>query len=502
MSRMLRNAEILARRFAGDRRGAVAVIFIVALVPLIAAGGAAIDISRAYLVQQRLGMAIDAAGLAIGSSTGTDSELQQKMTRFFNANYPANEIGVPATPVMAISGNRIQISATASVDATLMKIVGINTITVSANTEVIREISGLEVALVLDVTGSMNTNNRIGAMRDAATTLVNTLYDSSPNPASIRIALVPFVTTVNVGTANMGWIDTTGAAQHNGENFNPRTSHLTLFNNMNRAWKGCVEARPAPYDTDDTPPDASIPNTLFVPYFWPDEPNTSGQGYNNSYMNDGVTGSDATRQASIGKYGTQTPSIDDTPSDTRGPNKSCGNELLPLTNDRTLILNRIAALRAWNNGGTVGSEGLAWGWRALSPGEPLTQGAPYGDQTVAKAVVFLTDGENQAFGQDGNMNRSDYGGYGYLARGRLGTTTSKTVARQNIDAKVATLCQNIKNLGISLYTITFEVSGSAAPLMQACASSPSQYFDSPTTSELEGIFRTIANQLSNLRLGR
>lgn len=125
MSRIVRKTRALARRFARDRRGAVAVIFVVALVPLIAAGGAAIDISRAYLVQQRLGMAIDAAGLAVGSSNGTEAELRQKMERFFRANYPENEVGVPATPLMTISGGRIRISATANVDATLMRIVGI-----------------------------------------------------------------------------------------------------------------------------------------------------------------------------------------------------------------------------------------------------------------------------------------------------------------------------------------------------------------------------------------
>lgn len=502
MSRIVRKLDTLARRFARDRRGAVAVIFIVALVPLIAAGGAAVDISRAYLVQQRLGLAIDAAGLAVGSSGGTESELREKMERFFLANYPANEIGTPATPVVTMTGNRIQISATANVEATLMRIVGIDTIAVAASTEVIREISGLEVVLVLDVTGSMNTNDRVGAMRDAATTLVNTLYDSSNIPESIKIGLVPFVTAVNIGTNRMSWVDTAGAAQHNGENFNPRTNHLTLFTNMNRQWKGCVEARPAPYDTTDAPPNPGIPDTMFVPYLWPDEPNTSGQGYNNTYMNDGVSGTDAQKQASITKYGTQSSTIDSTPSDTRGPNKSCGDEVLPLTNDRTLVLSRTSALRAWNNGGTVGAEGLAWGWRVISPDEPYTEGAPYADEEVSKAIVFLTDGENQAFGQDTNMNRSDYGGYGYVARGRLGTTTSKTVARQAIDGKVATLCNNIKGLGIALYTITFQVSGAARPLMESCASTPSQYYDSPSTAELDAVFRAIANQLSNLRLGR
>ena len=47
--------------------------------------------------------------------------LRQKMERFFRANYPENEVGVPATPVMTIDGSRIRISASASVDATLSR---------------------------------------------------------------------------------------------------------------------------------------------------------------------------------------------------------------------------------------------------------------------------------------------------------------------------------------------------------------------------------------------
>ena len=503
MNRMVRTIKILGRRFARDRRGAVAVIFVVALIPLIAAGGAAIDISRAYLVQQRLGLAIDAAGLAVGSSSGTEAQLRDKMELFFRANYPANEIGVPATPVLTLVGNRIQIAATAEVDATLMRIVGINSITVAAQTEVIREISGLEVALVLDITGSMNTNDRVGAMRDAATLLVTTLYDATADPTKVKIALAPFVTSVNIGSGNMSWIDTTGAAQFNGVNFSPRTDHLTLFSRVPRAWKGCVEARPAPYDTEDTPPNPAVPDTLFVPYFWPDEPDTSSS-YLNRYMNDAVSSgtSNADRQRSIVKYGVSSPTIDEDPSDTKGPNKSCGNEVLPLTSNEQTILDRIAELRAWANGGTVGSEGLAWGWRLISPGEPFTQGAPYNDPEVKKAIVFLTDGENQIVNQTSTHNDSDYSSYGYIKVGRLGTTSNQSVARAAVDAKVATLCNNIKATGIQIYTITFEVSGAARPLMEACASSPSQYYDSPSTSQLDAVFRAIANQLSNLRLGR
>ena len=37
-------------------------------------------------------------------------------------------------------------------------------------------------------------------------------------------------------------------------------------------WKGCVEARPGAFNISDTPPDPSKPDTLFVPYFAPDDP--------------------------------------------------------------------------------------------------------------------------------------------------------------------------------------------------------------------------------------
>ena len=39
-------------------------------------------------------------------------------------------------------------------------------------------------------------------------------------------------------------------------------------------------------------------------------------------------------------------------------------------------------------------------------------------------------------------------------------------------------------------------------LYRSCASQPSYYFNSPTATELSGIFRQIGSQLSNLRIER
>ena len=97
--------------------------------------------------------------------------------------------------------------------------------------------------------------------------------------------------------------DYAGAASTGGCDYlsNPATvSQYELFrrtldpNGNPVAWKGCVETRMSAqeqtwlnnnwgasyaaatdYDASDTPPTTSDPASLFVPYFWPDEPDYS-----------------------------------------------------------------------------------------------------------------------------------------------------------------------------------------------------------------------------------
>ena len=105
----------IGRRLVSDRNGAVAIIFALALIPLTVASGLAVDLGRAYIVKNRLAYALDAAGLAVGSSSSSDAqELQTLAQSFFDANYPADELGVPATPTLTIDeeSNLITLSAT------------------------------------------------------------------------------------------------------------------------------------------------------------------------------------------------------------------------------------------------------------------------------------------------------------------------------------------------------------------------------------------------------
>ena len=178
-----------------------------AIVPLVAAIGLSIDGARGWLVKSRLSQAIDAAGLAGGrviSSPTRDTDIQM----FFNANFP------PDFMKATVDGPHIAVDhgpdddhdqCQRDVPTTFMRVVGINELTVRADTVVQRTDRGMELVLVMDNTGSMRTNDRIGKMKSAATQLVNFLYGNRETVPNFWVGLVPYAAVVNIGTAHQDW---------------------------------------------------------------------------------------------------------------------------------------------------------------------------------------------------------------------------------------------------------------------------------------------------------
>jgi len=353
-------------------------------------------------------------------------------------------------------------------------------------------------------------------------------------------------------------------------------SHLELFDLLSNVdWKGCVEARPEPYDISDAVPNTSTPATMFVPYFWMDTGGTAGQGNSNtssqpnyrnnnqSYLSDtpsdlrsatsaivqnaggappagqtvAVTmtssnGASATAQQrrearffNVFKYRGGSASVDDSAPDTRGPNRGCPTPIVPLTSSDTIVQSNIAAMRHWQGGGTNQAEGLAWGWRVLSPTAPFTEGAPYGPD-VRKVIVLMSDGENTNVGTDAVME-SDYSAYNHMgfwrnhAGGNLITQLLFGVLhgvlpsqfRRNINSsnsyvtyvnnRQAELCDNIKDAGIEIYTVIFRETDSATVnMMRSCATSPEHFFRADSAAELSEAFSTIGTGIGSLRLTR
>lgn len=488
--------------FVRDRRGAVALLFGIILVPMILGIGLALDYSRGIRARQHLNRALDAAALAVGSWANlSESEITEKAQNYFDANFSANGAGTPGPLSVNISDGKISISATSTIPTIFMHLGGVSEMTVGAFTEVTLNEKKIELVMVLDNTGSMGWSGKLDALKNAGNSLLEVLIpaDGPAESEDVKIGLVPFAAAVNIGADKLGsgWIDVSAESSIAGEDFSSGTNVLDLYEDIeNASWNGCVRARPAPLDTQDAAPAGG--DTLWVPYFAPDEPDF--YSYSNRYASDdGYSGSyydyDA-RQRYTGKYANLTIS-----GTSDGPDYNCRTPAVTaLTNSRAAIASAVDAMVA--SGNTVIPAGLAWGWRLISPTAPFTEGASYEDEDTIKAMMLLTDGENMVSGGMGNHNRSQYSAYGFAQSGHLGATNGSE-AEEVLNAKTATLCSNIKAEGILLYTITFQVpSTSIQDLMRDCASDPEMYYDSPSNEDLDAIFQDIAKGLADLRISK
>ena len=238
------------RRLLNDQRGAVMAIVGLAIIPLFAIIGLAIDTGRGYMLKSKLSYAIDAAGLAGGRAFETDLR-EDDIMMFFEANFPPGYMAsdlLPGHPVITFDDeeNTITIEASAVIPTYFMSVAGVHDMTVSARTVIQRELRGMELVLVMDNTGSMRGSKMTG-MIDAAHDLIDILYGSREEVPQFWVGLVPYSATVNIGPQHDDWL--TG---YDADDFTPTE------------WKGCVEARSFPNDSNDEPPDTE----QWTPFRW------------------------------------------------------------------------------------------------------------------------------------------------------------------------------------------------------------------------------------------
>ena len=167
-----------------SQRGAVIILWALAAVPVVVGVGAAVDLSRAYMARSRLAFALDAAGLAAGAAGDTEAQMQSIAEQFFFANYSSNSPGTPATPTLTVEGGVIKVSGSVTLDATLLRLIGQEEFTVAASAEVLRK--GLEVALILDNTGSMK-GGKLNSLRQTSQDLVDILFEVPELQSNIHV---------------------------------------------------------------------------------------------------------------------------------------------------------------------------------------------------------------------------------------------------------------------------------------------------------------------------
>ncbi|MBI1326830.1 MAG: VWA domain-containing protein [Alphaproteobacteria bacterium] len=422
------------------------------LIPVVVGGaGMAVDVATAYLVQARLSHALDAAALAGGAAQAHGEGLQEAVERFFNKNYPPEKIGATYDLSVAEVNERIEVSGRAYFNTAFMRFLGIDRLNVHASSQVTKPTRNIELAMVLDVTGSMS-GSRISELRAAANDLVDIIVQDSQTPAYSKIAIVPYSMGVNVGT----YATQVRGSYTNGSTCTSPGCQYYRFRNPSGDQRtlqisSCVSERSGAEAYTDAPP------------------------------TDGLIGRN---YASSG-------------------NPCLTNRIVPLTSNKTTLHNSINNLVA--AGSTAGHIGTAWGWYMVSPNfgylwaDNESRPAPYGEEDLVKVVVLMTDGDyNTAYCR------------GVIAQDS-GTGSGSNTDKINCNAtngspfsQAQQLCTAMKDAGVIVYTVGFDVANlqGARDVMANCATDANHAYFADDGDELQQAFRDIARNVLSIYLSR
>jgi Flp pilus assembly protein TadG len=486
----------LAARFVADRSGNIAVMFAIASVPLLILVGAAVDYSLATAARSAMQSAVDSAALMASKDYASGviqaSEIPAKVDTYMRALYTAKgvtDISVNATYTQRSSDgtSTVAVTATGKVPTSFMKFANIDNIPFKAASTSTWGATRLRVAMALDITGSMDSNGKLAAMKESAKKLIDILKASATTTGDVYISIIPFNQMVNVGTdkSSADWVDWHARLDNSWDrNYSSNdygkcsdTSYITqatctaanktwtFLGSCNQGgyttqatcvaagkkwtekrayWQGCVTDRDlshvSDYDTKNTTPTRSTPATLFV-----------AKDYS-----------------------------------------ACGASFLPMksaydsnesdnSTDENTLKGKINSLVA--NGATNQAIGMHWAWMALQLQSPpfytIDKEANYKYNDV---IILLSDGQNTRdywYGDGQNYS-------------------------SGVDGRQKMLCDTIKTPGngsVSIYTIQVNTGNDPeSAILKSCASSTSQFFQSKTTEQIKLAFQAIGSSLTQLRL--
>ncbi|MGX1499363.1 Flp pilus assembly protein TadG [Labrenzia sp. MBR-25] len=463
----------LLKGFTGDRKASILPVFGIMVVLIVVIAGITIDVSRTVNAREKLSFAIDAAALSVAADLSTsvmsDEQIKAALADSFKANLADVEFLDEAIKnlsfVVDAENGTIKVSSFATLDNYFidmggygMQALGPETFNFGTSSQVTYSRFDVELALVVDVTGSMR--NDMDTLRDASKGLVNILIPETTEEADskVRISLVPYSQGVNLGTY---------AAKVKGGVYGYADSSV------------CVTER---QDYDDGEDIYKVRYTD-MPY--------------NYYVKTDPPPPDVF-------YG-------------GGSNRCSGtSKMIPLTADRDTLLDAIADLD--DNGGTAGQTGVVWGWNSISPNYsdvwPLaSKPEPYDNDDVLKFAIIMTDGDNNRFYEF--VKEREECDWVYSKRYGWQWTCEMVPVNQwqersesesynnNSSKAQRALCQAMKDEGISIFGVYFGTNDSSAGSknMQSCAST-GNYYKATSSDELINAFANIAKKIQQIYVSR
>ena len=193
--------------FQADERGTIATTLGLALIPVMLSAGIAVDYTRIAHTKGIVGEALDAAvlmsGNALSEGQSVNSKFRKNFEDFFYANINGRTKMAKKISIVSFSANattgKISASARSNVKMAFMGIIGKSNVDVLSKSEASVSAEKIELSMMLDVTGSMGTNGKLDALKTAAKDAIDILMPTSSTNNKMRISLVPYSASVNVG---------------------------------------------------------------------------------------------------------------------------------------------------------------------------------------------------------------------------------------------------------------------------------------------------------------
>ncbi|WP_027145143.1 pilus assembly protein [Mesorhizobium sp. WSM3626] len=438
--------------FARDRGGNFAVLFGFAASVLALVAGFSVNVTQLYNAKSSLQGVIDAAvtSTARDLTTGAikEADANKSVQAFLDANATAGILQAGQVILDRLIVDKIAktVQVDAHVDVALFfPIFGTDDARrVTASTTSLYSDKTIEVAMMLDVTGSM-AGQKIKDLRTAAANAVDSfLGTQDPNKPRVRLSIVPYANSVNTG----------------------QLAASSVYVEANAS-----QRKQAPGNASAQPASAS-PR--------PDNCATERKG-TDQYSDAGPGSSMVNRDYLLSSFAANTNTA------------ACpAAALVPLTADVATLKNVIKNLVA--SGGTAGHIGVQWTWYMLSEswGSVLNASqrpAKLDPKKVGKYAILMTDGEF-------NLSYFDATSVGGVYND-AGKETTRTAATK--------LCAAMRDKGIEIFTIGFKLDETnAASTLQNCASpdtgSVKHFYQAADGAELDSAFQTIARNIETLAL--
>jgi Flp pilus assembly protein TadG len=446
----------LTERFGSNKDGNIAVIFAIALLPILCFVGAAVDYGRASAARTAMQGAVDSTALMLAKDLTTNliapTDVPAKAKSYFSGLYTYQgvlDVTVNGTYTVGSSGksSTVLVSGSGAVKSEFLQITGFPNLGFNVSSTTTWGNNLLRVALVLDNTGSMTSDNKIGNLKTAAKNLVTQLSALAKKDGDVYISVVPFEVDVNIGKKNVdaNWLrwDLWDPSNTNSRNqtYCSRGSYYT--------YAQCVGHG----------------------YSWNHDPGSP----DTSQWNGCVTDRDQSNDINSNAPGSN-------PTDfLADQDQSCSvAPLLPLTYSWSSVNKTIDSMTA--QGATNQTIGLQWGWLSLLQQSPLNAPSEDPNNIYQHVIVLFTDGLN-------TQNR-------WTGDGSNGSGTG-------VDTRMKKLCDAINKTKVTIYTVQIDTDGAGqSPVLPYCASSPGNFYMLTQPSQIATAFASIGTSISKLRVAK